>query len=173
MIPVNTGKYKSKVKEWIRLYEKRLEQYRTKYGERNFKFKHHQRLINYKIKEWENLLKCSETRPNKAAICRKLILEAERYYNTKVTGATKVGFGSTFEDSMYKYFISKFFVDNKLVQVSSSLLGISRDGIYNRRRLVNKWMLNSTENTRKYSSFRKHLNEYMFNLQKSATLLQK
>lgn len=166
MIPVNTSEYKSRVKEWIRLYEKRLEKYRIKYGERNFRFKHHQRLIHYKIKEWKNLLKASDTKPNKAAICKKIIKEAERHYSTKVTGVTKIGFGSTFEHSMYKYFISKYFVDNKLVQVSSKYLGISRYAIYSRRLLVNKWMEKSTENRRKYSEFRKHLNDYMFDLQK-------
>jgi hypothetical protein len=170
MIPVNTGKYKSKVREWIRLYEKRLEQYRIKYGERNFKFKHHKKLINHKIKEWNVLLKASEIKPNKAMIARKLVIEAKKQFGVDVIGAAKVGFGSKFEDSKYIYFMSKYFVDIKLVQVSSNVLKIVPNTMYCRRRMVNKWMAKSQNNKIEYIGFRNRLNDYMFTIHKSATI---
>jgi len=171
MIPLNTGTQRSKIKEWIRLYTKRLEIYRAKYGEKSFKYKHHKSLINHKIKDWEKLLVTTENHPRKAYIAKRIISRTECAYNVKIFGQLKKGGYQQVTENLPCHFVCKYLVEASLIIVSHKPLGIGRDAVYNRRAKINKWLQESEANRKQYTDYKKSMDAYVNTI--SATLLQK
>lgn len=161
-ILLNNGKYRSKVKEWIRTYTIRLESYAAKYGDKSFEYRHRASGINYKIKEWQKLLKKVQNKPNKVAIARKIVLQTEKICGYTITGKLEPNRrAANVSANPHMYFVCKFIVDHQLLVSDHCPVGIHRDTHYQRRNTCTKWMQESEANRLQYVEYRTEIRRYL------------
>lgn len=111
---------KARINGWIKTYEQRMEQYKQTYGYDSVAARIQVQRCRYKIRAWkEQLDRISKSKAitKKEIVCKVLEL-SERYFEQKL----EYNRGYSLDKAPLKYYISKFVVDNALLNKYTAIL---------------------------------------------------
>lgn len=123
---------KARINGWIKTYEQRMEQYKQAYGYDSIAARIQVQRCRYRIRLWKQQIeRLSNSKAiTKQEVVKKVLELTETYFEQKLT----YNRGHKIETAPLKYYISKFVVDNGLLnKYTASILQTASRKAYERR----------------------------------------
>jgi len=156
----NNSIRRAKINGWIAEYEKRIEQYKVKYGEKSFLFRHHNERCQYRIRAWKQEYKLLSEKQDFSEMLGLIISFTTEYFGKSIKG--KALRTKTLEEEKHKYYICKFVVDLHVYDgTRAKSFPIPRSTVYLRRDQVTEWIKRNPKNRANYNGYKNHLRGFL------------